>query len=153
MTAPPTTHPSNYSNNCWWHNPGLRQRWLHVPRKGWPTGGLMQSQQPGTQHSQNHKDGNRRIGNVPLEVNGLAASTAESFKVLGTIGSNNLKWDDNITAVTKKHYQRCSTYVSWRESNSLQLPPPRENCNALSGLQRRSLTLALHRGLARLQDK
>lgn len=43
---------------------------------------------------------------LPLEINASAVSTAEIFRFLGTVIYHNLKWKDNITAITKKAHQQ-----------------------------------------------
>ncbi|KAJ8385474.1 hypothetical protein AAFF_G00185700 [Aldrovandia affinis] len=42
----------------------------------------------------------------PLEIHGTMVSRAESYKFLGTTIQQDLKWDKNITTITKKAQQR-----------------------------------------------
>ncbi|XDV31630.1 hypothetical protein PO909_002597 [Leuciscus waleckii] len=42
----------------------------------------------------------------PLHINGEVVERVDSFRFLGTTISSSLKWDDNITNITKKAHQR-----------------------------------------------
>lgn len=66
----------------------------------------------------------RQPPSLPLEIDGSAVSTAESFKFLGTIISHNFKWEDSITAVTKKAHQRMFYLRQLKKLNLPVIPDP-----------------------------
>ncbi len=70
----------------------------------------MQSQQLGTQHAQHSGDDIRLLEESPctppLIIMDSTVAEVESFSVLGTTISQDLKWDNHIDSIVKKAQQR-----------------------------------------------